>query len=237
MRLAIVEDDDKVRQQLQTYVLQYFQGRENDVEIRLFADGDEILEDYAADYDLIFLDIQMKRLDGLATAERIRERDEDVYLVFITNLANYAIHGYAVHALDFILKPVNFLMLRQVLMSVERLLDQKPKRYITLPTDTGLTRLDVSQITYVETDGHAVSIYTEKGAYRLRQSMRGMEEMLGKYGFFRCNSCYLVNLQYIRRIDGYTVYVGETPLAISHPRRKDFLAAMTQFCERRANTQ
>lgn len=143
MRLAIVEDDDKVRQQLQTYVLQYFQGRENDVEIRLFADGDEILEDYAADYDLIFLDIQMKRLDGLATAERIRERDEDVYLVFITNLANYAIRGYAVHALDFILKPVNFLMLRQVLMSVERLLEQKPKRYITLPTDTGLTRLDV----------------------------------------------------------------------------------------------
>ena len=93
MRLAIVEDDDKVRQQLQTYVLQYFQGRENDVDIRLFADGDEILEDYAADYDLIFLDIQMKRLDGLATAERIRERDEDVYLVFITNLANYAIRG------------------------------------------------------------------------------------------------------------------------------------------------
>ena len=43
MQLAIVEDDDKVRQQLQTYVLQYFQGRENDVEIRLFADGDEIL--------------------------------------------------------------------------------------------------------------------------------------------------------------------------------------------------
>ena len=86
-------------------------------------------------------------------------------------------------------------MLRQVLMSVERLLDQKPKRYITLPTDTGLTRLDVSQITYVETDGHAVSIYTEKGVYRLRQSMRGMEELLGKYGFFRCNSCYLVNLR------------------------------------------
>ena len=164
MQLAIVEDDDKVRQQLQTYVLQYFQGRENDVDIRLFADGDEILEDYAADYDLIFLDIQMKRLDGLATAERIRERDEDVYLVFITNLANYAFRGYAVHALDFILKPVNFLMLRQVLMSVERLLDHKPKRYITLPTDTGLTRLDVSQLTYVVTDGLAVSLYTEKGA-------------------------------------------------------------------------
>lgn len=183
MRLAIVEDDDKVRQQLQTYVLQYFQGRENDVEIRLFADGDEILEDYAADYDLIFLDIQMKRLDGLATAERIRERDEDVYLVFITNLANYAIRGYAVHALDFILKPVNFLMLRQVLMSVERLLDQKPKRYITLPTDTGLTRLDVSQITYVETDGHAVSIYTEKGCIACGRVCAGWRSCLANTDF------------------------------------------------------
>ena len=221
--------DDKVRQQLQTYVLQYFQGRENDVEIRLFADGDEILEDYAADYDLIFLDIQMKRLDGLATAERIRERDEDVYLVFITNLANYAIRGYAVHALDFILKPVNFLMLRQVLMSVERLLDQKPKRYITLPTDTGLTRLDVSQITYVETDGHAVSIYTEKGAYRLRQSMRGMEELLGKYGFFRCNSCYLVNLRHVERVENGGAIVGGRALTISRPRHKAFMEALTKY--------
>ena len=229
VRLAIVEDDDKVRQQLQTYVLQYFQGRENDVEIRLFADGDEILEDYAADYDLIFLDIQMKRLDGLATAERIRERDEDVYLVFITNLANYAIRGYAVHALDFILKPVNFLMLRQVLMSVERLLDQKPKRYITLPTDTGLTRLDVSQITYVETDGHAVSIYTEKGTYRLRQSMRGMEELLGKYGFFRCNSCYLVNLRHVERVENGGAIVGGRALTISRPRYKAFMEALTKY--------
>ena len=214
MRLAIVEDDDKVRQQLQTYVLQYFQGRENDVEIRLFADGDEILEDYAADYDLIFLDIQMKRLDGLA---------------FITNLANYAIRGYAVHALDFILKPVNFLMLRQVLMSVERLLDQKPKRYITLPTDTGLTRLDVSQITYVETDGHAVSIYTEKGVYRLRQSMRGMEELLGKYGFFRCNSCYLVNLRHVERVENGGAIVGGQALTISRPRHKAFMEALTKY--------
>ena len=229
MRLAIVEDDDKVRQQLQSYVMQYFQGRESDVSIRLFSDGDEILEDYAADYDLIFLDIQMKHLDGMATAERIRERDEDVYLVFITNLANYAIRGYAVHALDFILKPVNFLMLRQVLMNVERLLGQRPKRYITLPTETGLTRLDVSQITYVETDGHAVTIYAEKGTYHLRQSMRGMEEMLGEYGFFRCNSCYLVNLRHVERVDGGTAIVGGVPLAISRPRHKAFMEALTKY--------
>lgn len=228
MRLAIVEDDDKVRQQLQTYVLQYFQGRENDVDIRLFADGDEILEDYAADYDLIFLDIQMKRLDGLATAERIRERDEDVYLVFITNLANYAIRGYAVHALDFILKPVNFLMLRQVLMSVERLLEQKPKRYITLPTDTGLTRLDVSQITYVETDGHAVSIYTERGISPAAEYARD-GGTAWKIRIFRCNSCYLVNLRHVERVENGGAIVGGRALTISRPRHKAFMEALTKY--------
>lgn len=229
MRLAIVEDDDKVREQLQSYVQQYFHGREGDVHIRLFSDGDEILEDYAADYDLIFLDIQMKHLDGMATAQRIRQYDEDVYLVFITNLANYAIQGYSVHALDFILKPVNSLMLQQLLVRVERLLNQKPKRYITLPTETGLTRLDVSQITYVETDGHAVSIYTEQETYHLRQSMRGMEEMLKDYDFFRCNSCYLVNLRRVERVDNGEAVVGGVPLAISRPRHKAFMEALTKY--------
>lgn len=97
------------------------------------------------------------------------------------------------------------------------------------PTDTGLTRLDVNQITYVETDGHAVSIYTEKGVYRLRQSMRGMEELLGKYGFFRCNSCYLVNLRHVERVENGGAIVGGQALTISRPRHKAFMEALTKY--------
>ena len=76
MRIAIVEDDLAARQQLKTYVLKYFKGREKEVELSVFCDGDEIVEPYRADYDLIFLDIQMKRMDGMETAERIRRMDE-----------------------------------------------------------------------------------------------------------------------------------------------------------------
>ena len=178
MRIAIVEDDLAARQQLKTYVLKYFEGREKEVELSVFCDGDEIVESYRADYDLIFLDIQMKRMDGMETAERIRQMDENVFLVFITNMANYAIRGYSVHALDFILKPVNYLMLQQLLSRVEHMLSRQPRRCIPLPTESGIIRMDVSQIYYVETESHAVTIETEKGAFRLRQSMRSMEEML-----------------------------------------------------------
>ena len=229
MRIAIVEDDAAMCEQLREYVLQYFAGRERECWISQYADGDEILENYRADFDLIFLDIQMQRLDGLTTAQRIRQLDENVYLIFITNMANCAIKGYSVNALDFVLKPVNYLMLRQLLQRVEQLLATRARQYIALPTDGGMTRLDVSQIYYVETANHAVQVYTAKGMWKLRESMRHMEELLAEYSFFRCNSCYLINLAHVEQVDGSTVTVAGTPLAISRPRHKEFMAALTRY--------
>ena len=95
----------------------------------MFSDGDEILDDFRADYDLILLDIQMKHLDGLETAEKIRELDRNVYLVFVTNLANYAIRGYSVQAFDFVLKPVNYMMLKQLLQRIDKLVSSRQQAF------------------------------------------------------------------------------------------------------------
>lgn len=229
MNIAIVEDDARQRAEFRQYILRYFEGRENQCRITEFTDGDEILEHYRADYDLIFLDIQMQRLDGMQTAERIRRLDSEVYLIFITNLANYAIRGYSVNALDFVLKPVNYLMLRQLLTRVERMLESRVRRYVTLPTEGGLTRLEVSSIHYVETGNHSVCLYTDKGEWHLRESMRNMESLLADYGFFRCNSCYLVNLAHVEQVDGSTAWVAGHDLTISRPRHKAFMTALTKY--------
>lgn len=229
MRIAIVEDDRIVSDQLRGYVLKYFAGREQQCRISQFYDGDEILENYEQDYDLIFLDIQMERLDGLTTAERIRRLDENVYLIFITNLAQYAIKGYGVNALDFVLKPVNDLMLYQLLKRVEQLMDTREKKFITLPTERGLARLETTRIYYVETGNHSVDICTEKGVWRVRESMRAMENLLAEYHFFRCNSCYLVNLAHVEEVEGSTVVVAGNRLTISRPRHKAFMAALTKY--------
>lgn len=229
MHIAIVEDDARLQEELRQYVIRYFAGRENQCRISVFSDGDEILENYSAAYDLIFLDIQMQRLDGMQTAERIRELDAEVYLIFITNLGSYAIQGYSVNALDFVLKPVNFLMLKQLLQRVEKLLAGKQKKYIPLPTARGMTRLDISLIHYIETDGHAVHIYTEDGDWRVRESMKNMETKLAEYGFYRCNSCYLVNLAHVEQVDGSEVVVAGHPLSISRPRYKAFMSTLTRY--------
>lgn len=229
MHIAIVEDDVNVQQQLSAYIEKYYTEDGGSYRLSVFSDGDEILENYRADYDLILLDIQMKRLDGLETAEKIRALDRDVYLVFVTNLANYAIKGYSVQALDFVLKPVNYMMLKQLLQRVDKLVSSKQQRYVTLPTDLGLTRIDVSHVFYVETEGHFLIIKTDQGEYRMRDTMKNMEEVLTRYGFFRCNNCYLVNLKHVERADGSRIIVHGEELAISRPRYKAFMETLTRY--------
>ena len=119
IRVAIVEDEAEIREQLMGYVQRYTRQYGTAFEVKTFADGLEILEDYRPAYDLILLDIEMKHLDGMETARRIRELDPEVMLVFITNMAQYAIKGYAVGALDYVLKPVPYFAFSQQLQKVE----------------------------------------------------------------------------------------------------------------------
>ena len=112
IRVAIVEDDAEVQGVLQEYVRRYTRQYGTEFEVTLFADGVDILDDYRAVYDIIFLDVEMKHLDGMTTAERIRQMDAEVILIFITNMAQYAIRGYSVGALDYVLKPVPYFAFR-----------------------------------------------------------------------------------------------------------------------------
>ena len=106
-RIAVVDDQPDMRQQLCSMIDQY--SRENNcmLEVTAFSDGAQIITNYCKGFDIIFLDIETPELGGMDAAERIRTVDPDVVLVFVTNMAQYAIRGYEVDALDFVLKPVN----------------------------------------------------------------------------------------------------------------------------------
>ena len=138
IRVAIVEDDAEVQGVLQEYVRRYTRQYGTEFEVTVFADGVDILEDYRAVYDIIFLDVEMKHLDGMTTAERIRQMDADVILIFITNMAQYAIRGYSVGALDYVLKPVPYFAFSQQLLKAVARLEKRAKRYLTVPVEGGL---------------------------------------------------------------------------------------------------
>ena len=166
IRVAIVEDEEAVREQLLGYVQRYTRQYGTTFEVRTFSDGVEILEGYRPVYDLILLDVEMKHLDGMETAQRIRALDSDVMIVFITNMAQYAIKGYAVGALDYVLKPVPYFAFSQQLQKAEEQLRRRTRHYLAVPVEGGLRRLDTSRIYYIESEGHRVRFYTEEGGPR-----------------------------------------------------------------------
>ena len=228
-RIAIVEDEAAVREQLAGYVQRYTRQYGTQFEVTMFTDGVEILEDYRPVYDIIFLDVEMQHLDGMETARRIRELDSDVLLIFITNMAQYAIKGYAVGALDYVLKPVPYFAFSQQLQKAVNQLAKRTRHYLAVPVDGGMRRLDAATIYYIESEGHRVHFYTEDGDFSAPGALKVLEEKLAGRLFARCNSGYLVNLAQVSGVQQNTVRVGPHELQISRPKRRAFLAALADY--------
>lgn len=92
--IALVEDDPGCQAQITDYLERYSQESGEQFKLCVFGDGDNILSSYRAQYDVILMDIQMKFVDGMTAAREIRERDDQVLIIFITSLAAYAVKGY-----------------------------------------------------------------------------------------------------------------------------------------------
>ena len=229
IRVAIVEDDPQVQQQLVDYLHRYERQFGRMFELTRFSDGDEIISDYRPVYDIILLDVQMRRMDGMSAAESIRRIDPEVILIFITNMAQFAIRGYAVDALDYILKPVPYFAFSQQMQKAIDRVRKRQKVYLMVPVEGGLRRVDVNTIYYLESEGHSVRLYTESEQLLSPGSLKAFEEKLAGHPFARCNSGYLVNLRHVRGISGDDAIVGDERLKISRGRRSEFLAAFSRF--------
>ena len=229
IRIAMVEDEAAVREQLQGYIQRYTRQYGTEFAVTEFSDGVEILDAYRPVYDIVLLDVEMKHLDGMETARRIRELDRDVVLLFITNMAQYAIKGYAVGALDYVLKPVPYFAFSQQLQKAEEKLRRRARHYLAVPVEGGLRRLDTAQIYYMESEGHRVHFYTEEGEFSAPGALKTFEEKLADLPFARCNSGYLVNLAQVKRVQQGLTQVGPYELQVSRPKRKSFLAALADY--------
>ncbi len=228
-RIAIVEDEERIQKQLTEYIHRYGSEQERKFNIVIFSDGDEILDEYRTNYDIIFLDIQMKRLDGMETAKKIRELDKEVHIVFITNMAQYAIQGYSVDATGFVLKPVTYFTFHQEMERVMTRLKKEEKTYITVTYEGGLLRLNTMDILYIESFGHRLLIHTLTEDYYITDSMKNMEQQLQSYDFFRCNNSYIVNLAHVESVQRNVVLIGKSELQISRPKKKAFMDALADY--------
>ena len=231
IKIAFCDDDLSVLRELGALMDKYRVERNQNIVYASFNSPLELLTEVerGTRLDIIFLDVEMKHLDGMTTAERIRQMDAEVILIFITNMAQYAIRGYSVGALDYVLKPVPYFAFSQQLLKAVSRLEKRAKRYLTVPVEGGLRRLDTASIYYLESEGHRVHFYTDEGDFSAPGALKTFEEKLAACPFARCNSGYLVNLAQVRELRQSTVQVGPCELQVSRPKRKAFLAALTDY--------
>ena len=230
IRIALVEDEAAVRAQLQGYVQRHTRQYGTEFAVTEFADGMELLDDYRPVYDILFLDVEMKHLDGMETARRVRELDKDVIIVFITNMAQYAIGGYAVGALDYVLKPVNYYQFcTKLSRAVQRVQRRRGGQVVLQLAGGGMQVLSTNDIYYLETRDRLLWYHTAKGEFSVRASLASAEKQLAQYHFSRCNQCYLVNLQYVKAVENDFVHVNTDRLEISRRQRAAFLTAVASY--------
>ena len=230
IRIAIVEDEEIFARQLRGFLERYQQERGENVKITLFADGDQIVERYQGEYDIIFMDVQMKYLDGMTAAELIRQKDPEVIIIFITNMPQYAIKGYAVGAMDYVLKPISYFALSQRLDKAIARLHKREKRYLMVVAAGGARKLDLSQLYYIESQNHALVFHTREEDFTVPGTMQQMERELAPGGaFFRCNKGCLVNLEHVDAIRDNCAIVNGTALPISRGKKAAMMEALTNY--------
>lgn len=229
IKIAIVEDEHAYAMQLQEYLHQYEAENGEVFEISLFSDGDEIVHKYKPVFDIILMDVEMKFMDGMSAAEEIRKVDTEVVIMFITNMPQYAIRGYAVDALDYVLKPVSYFAFSQRLNRAISRMKKRESKTLSISIKGGTVRLDVANITYIESQGHTLIFHTLSGDYETSGTMKDMEKELEEVNFYRGNKGYLINLAHVEGIkDGCAVVRGEQ-LLLSRARKKDFMETLTRY--------
>lgn len=229
IRIAIVDDDSTSIELLKSYMMQYQRERGEEMSVTAFSDGDELVENYKAEFDMILLDIEMRFMDGMTAAKKIRESDPEVVIIFITNMTQYAINGYQVNATDYVLKPVSYFSFSQSLDRALLRMGKRVKHYIAISVKGGTVKLGVAEICYVESQGHRLIFHTKTDEYVTFSTMKEIEEKLKDYHFFRCNKGILLNLAFVDGVQDGCVIVNNEMLVISRGRKKDFMEELTNY--------
>lgn len=229
IKIALVEDEEDIISQLTGYFQDYQKTISEEIDVTVYRDGDEITSKYKSQFDIILMDIQMKFVDGMTAAEEIRRIDSEVIIIFVTNMTQYAIQGYKVGAMGYILKPVSYFSFRKHLGDAIARIKRRNNNYITIQIKNGILRLDTADIYYVESQGHSLVYHTRSGTHLSSGTMYAAEQVLENYGFSRGNKSYLINLAHVDGIQDKCASVKGELLQLSRPRHNVFLQDLMNY--------
>ena len=234
MRIAICDDEKNIRELIGNKVEKQYP----EAEIVFFSSGEELfLSD--THIDILFLDIQMSGRDGMETARELRQRDNDVIIIFVTAVEEYVFQAFDVGAFNYIVKPIDDAKFTDVLhRAVERLSLQnkdakEPEERCVLINNNGVhTKVILDEIVYAEVFNRKVVIHKMNDEIEYYGKMSDLEALAGE-SFFRPHRAYLINFKYVEKYDATTIYLEKGTVLMAKLKFPEFVKKYMKYNQKR----
>lgn len=208
MNIAIIEDEEVHKKLLATYLEAWSKEKNINIRISGFSSAESFLFqwDEDCDFDILFIDIQMKAMNGMEMARKIREKDREVSIVFTTGITDYLHEGYEVEAMHYLIKPIDEEKVRKCMDKV--FTKCKVTKYLLVRTKDEVIKVEEDKINYVEARGHGTLIEIKEGSIIIEStdSMSEIEKLIDSSRFIKCHRSYICNIENVHHIDKKDVY-------------------------------
>ena len=206
MKFAICDDNSIDSNYVYELVKKWSNENKYQVDIETFSSAESFLFHYVdnKDYDVLLLDIEMKKMDGVSLAREIRKTNKNVQIIFITGYSEYIAEGYDVEALNYLMKPFKTKKLYEVLNKAVTKIIQNEK-HLLLNTFDEIIRISLHDIIYIDVDRNYTTIHSNKN-YTIKMTLADIEKELDER-FFRISRSIIINLKYINRVTKRDVYL------------------------------
>lgn len=236
MRIAICDDSLEYIKTIESYFDEIKKNNKN-LDYDIFENGTELASIYkseGADYDAIFLDMEMKDMNGIDVANVIRKYDKCVIIVFITSFKKYMQKSFECAPFRFLIKPVFYDDIQCVINDINLKLQEDIKTLV-FETNRIHTRLYCDDILYFESHGHNVWINTINEKYQIIKSLSELIDILGSNMFYRTHKSFIVNFKHVKEIHEREVVLYNTDVRIplSRTYKKQFVRGFINFKERK----
>ena len=231
--VSIIDPSKEDVTHLSALIERYFRRSGTAYVQRVYQSGMEFVRS-AENSDIVFLETNLEKLDGLETARIIRKLGNEAQLIFVAHGAEMAIHGYSVDALDYLLKPVEPAAVERALDKAVRRLSSRSCAYLALKLPNGTASISTNDITYVEVFDHNLVYHTTGGDYTVRGRLGDVYEQLDHDYFLACNRSFIVNLRYVTEICTDHVILNGTKISVSKSHRKEIQSRFSAFMDKRA---
>ena len=231
IRIAICDDEKHMSDHIRSFVSDFFRKKNREISLRMFSSGEELLI-YNGQIDILFLDIQMKDMDGMETARKLRADKFRGFLVFITVLKEMVFQSFEVQAYDYLVKPVDKKQFEKTMERLYASMQHKNASEDSLLVQRGYEGRIIREDEIVFCEIIDRKIYLNLASGEVVDYYERIEKLETKLDnrFYRCHRSYLINLKHLKGYKNGTAYMDNgKEIPVSRLRSKEFSGVVLQY--------